>query len=296
MKSPVEVEVVVPPMETQVCFGPEGQLVPEEMLGDASVDVFVKVVDALCENEKVAHKRLHEIVDSPQHRLDIVRKFERLIPEDGALSVSPSDTKRLFRLAREKKDMAFEIAAKEEKELVTSTEDVRTLTGPVVEARIVDKRHFVIGNLECRFEEKDVPTVQGLLGKVVSLTGKAIIKNDKIVEFAELLNISPIEEWRFSEIAFEDRRISLSRPLIAMVSFEESAIWIRDNLGLDIIGVGESWTDALADFNSEFAVALAGYATQPDDKLTEDAIKLREKLRKLVPKWKEVLKDVADIQ
>ncbi len=296
MTSPVEVEVSVPSIERQVHFGPEGEIVPEIMLGDQCTEVFLNVTDAFANDGDSARNSLRGIIETARHRLEIARRYEKMIPDTGILGISPEKKDKIVRFDKQKKEIIFGIVAKEEEELVSTKEDVRTVIGPVIEARIVDKRRFIIGEIECKFKEDDVPAVTELFGRVATLTGKAMIQDGRILKFTELMDVSPVEEWRFTEIEVNHKRIQLSKAIMAGVTFEEDAVWIRDKLDLGIIGVGKTWTEALEDFYSEFIITLEGYAPLPDSRLSDQAIALREKLRNLVPHWKEVLDNVSHIQ
>jgi hypothetical protein len=218
-----------------------------------------------------------------------------MIPEKIPINLRFQKDKKRYKLDRKKRDAVFSLARREEKELVSIIKNVKNIIGPVVEAKIIEDKYFKINNLFCKFKEEDVQLVKGLLGKVISLSGKAVVKNDKITEITEIIDLNPIEDWQFSEITVDGIHLSLSDSISASVSFEEDSVWITDTNDLNIIGIGPTWEDALYDFNSEFLIKFSGYIGQPDDRLTQDAILLRNRLRKLVPNWKEVQKNVTKL-
>lgn len=288
MNSPIEAEASVADMTDQLLFAEEGKMEVLSDLGGQCVDIFMGAVDAVYSGPSEGQKKLKRIVKDPKHRLDIVRRVVRMIPDDMPLEIGTRE--RLYRFVPETKQAAIDLAGRIEKEVVPS-KGIKTIIGPVIEARIIDNRYFKIGHNQCSFREEDVTFIEDLLGKVVSLSGKAVDVGGK-TQFTEISDLKQIENWEFKAIESGTRRIALSTPLLVTVGFHEDLVWISDTAGLDISGAGETWKEALEDFNEQFMVALVGYASQPDQRLTRDAIELKMRLRDLVPTWKEALSDV----
>jgi hypothetical protein len=289
MHSPLEAEVAIAPTVSQTCFD-GGELVTSEDLGEPSMDLFEEIVDALQSPPAKSHERIHQLVDSREHRLDIARSFIKMIPENASINLKFPRDSRGFTLDQNRRSTAYSIAAKEEVELVSVTKNVRNIRGPVIEARIVEDMHFMINDLVCKFDEKDVPRVRGLLGRVISLSGKAKVQNNRILEISKILDINQIDEWQFSELISDDLKMRLTQPLVAAVAFEEGSVWISDSANIGIVGVGKTWEEAIDDFSASFLTKLVGYAGESDKALTGDAVEVRDKIRRLVPDWKEVLK------
>jgi hypothetical protein len=291
MSSPIEAEASVAQMTTQAYFGEEGELEALEDLGDKCVSMFVDVAEGISSGPSQGQKKLRKIVDDPRHRLDIVRRFVRLIPDDMPLEIGTHD--RLYRFVPESRQLATELVERIEKEVVP-TKGVKTIIGPVVEARIIENRYFKIGRTLCLFKEEDVPLIEVLLGKVVSLTGRTVTARGK-TEVTEIHDLKQIEYTEFTEIEYEKTKMALAKPLRAIVSFHDDMVWLTDTAALNVSGAGKTWKDAIEDFNAQFMVALMGYVSQPNEKLTTDAIDLKERLRRLVPNWKEVLVNARGI-
>jgi hypothetical protein len=292
MGSPIDGEASVAQMTTQAYFGEEGELKALEDLGDRCVSVFAEVAEAVSSGPDQGQKKLRKTVDDPRHRLTIVRRFAQLIPDDMPLEIGTRE--KLYRFVPEAKQLATELAEQIEKEVVP-TKGVNTITGPVVEARIIENRYFKIGQMLCLFKEEDVPLIEGLLGKVVSLTGKTVTTRGK-TEVTEIHDLKRIENWEFPAIEYEKIKIHLSKSLRATVSFHDDLVWLTDNANLDVTGTGKTWEEAERDFSAQFMVAIVGYISQPNERLTSDAIELKERLRKLVPNWKEVLANVRALR
>ena len=295
MESPLRAELAVVPFMAQTYFCDDGAMKAEDDLGEKCVEIFTGYMETVSRDPSKGYRKVRKLVDSPRHRLDIARRVSKMIPEEGRVFIGTPEMRRPFKLDSDAKEAAHRLVSLEHHDFVSGVEDSKSIIGPVVEARIVDRRYFKIGTTMCLFREEDVPYVEGLLGKVVSLTGKAISAEGKITEFTEIEDLVIKEEETISEILHDSLSIKLKRPIVASVDYESDLIWITDNLGLDICGAGESWDEAIVDFHAQFAVAFAGYVPLKDKALTEDAIAIRDKLRKIVPNWKEVKIDVEDV-
>ena len=294
MRSPLSAEVSIAPISKQIYFEDTGSMISPEDLGEPCIGLFEKVVEAHGLSIDETEKKIHELIDGAEYRLDITRHLHDMIPKNVPVNMTFGRNAKEYRLDRKTKNQAFVIASREEEELRSTIRHVKNIRGPVVEAQIIDDVHFKVNELLCKFSEADVPRIQGLLGKVVSLSGKATIKEGKIVELTKIIDLNQILDWQFATIEADSIQIELSEPLNASVSFESGSVWITDDLDLGIIGIGKRWEDAINDFNEGFVTKLIGYVVEPDERLTGDAIEVRDKLRALVPHWREVYKDATE--
>lgn len=292
MRSPVEGEASVAQMTTQAYFGEHGELEALEDLGDKCVGILGEVAEGISSGPSQGQKKLRRVIEDPRHRLTIVRRFAQIIPDDVPVEIGTQG--KLYRFVPESRQSLDELTKRLEKEVVPS-KGVSTILGPVVEARIIENRYFKIGQTLCLFKEDDVPLIEGLLGKVVSLTGRTTKAHGK-TEVTEILDLKQIQSYEFSTIEFEKAKIQLSKPLRAEVSFHQDMVWLTDVAGLDVTGTGITWEAAKKDFIDQLMVAIVGYISQPDERLTSDAIELRQRLRQLVPNWREVFKNVRALR
>ena len=293
-KSPLEAEIILVPITKQAFFEEEGLATKEDLSGPC-MDIFEGMISAIESGSEKGHRDLHNLIKTREHRLDIARSFVKMIPKDIPLDLQLSKEGRHHRFDKRKRDVAYSFILEEQKELLSKIKEVRNIIGPVVEAKIIDNRYLKIGSLECEFTEDDVATVKTLLGKIISLNGKAIMRGDSILKVSKILDISVLDEWQLPQIEDKGIVIELDEPLTVGVSYEDDLVWLCDTNGLNIVGAGETWLDAIRSFNSEFIVAFFGYVSKPDKKLTADAIALRNQLRKLIPNWKEVIANASGL-
>lgn len=293
MGSPIEGEASVAQLTTQAYFGEKGELEALEDLGDRCVSIFADVAENVCSGPIQGQKKMRKLITDTRHRLRIVRQFGQLIPDDMPLEIGTRE--KFYRFVPETKPLAIELADRIEKELVP-TQGVETIIGPVTEARIVADRYFKIGQVDCSFSREFVPQIEASWGKVVSLTGKTVTVDGR-KEFVEIDDFKLIERWEFPSITYHKTSLKLAKPISATVSFddEDETIWIS-NEQLNVFGVGKDWDEALEDFSQSFVTKFSGYVAMPDKALTQDAMELRDQMRRLVPKWREVSKDVVELQ
>lgn len=103
------------------------------------------------------------------------------------------------------------------------------------------------------------------------------------------------KECMFSEFEFYGVKVRLVEPITAEISREEGYIWLTYERGVvRFISNGETLEDAMRDFEADIVTSLLGYVNEPDERLTRDAIELREALRGMVVDWENIAKELSE--
>ncbi len=295
--SPLMAEVETKSAPTQATLGVDGTIQEIEDLGKKATDVFTGVTKAVNSTDlESAHEALHKIVKGPEYRKAILSKYRIAISGKVPATISWGSGKRKYRLDDTTTNLIDDLSSWEKKEASDRYETEETIRGALVGAKIIDRMHLEIDGIKGEFDQDAVKSVMENFGHVVEATARVLRIRGKVSRIVELKEIRRLETERFDSIEFNGLDVQLSRPLNANVRFQEGAIWLEDDQSLNLIGTGQDWSEAVKDFESDFNVALEGYAPKDDSKLSSDAIRLRDALRELVPEWKDVLEHVKGVQ
>ena len=297
LSSPLRAEVATRRTPVQATLGADGTMGEGEDLGTMATEVFTDVTVVVSSTDiESAHESLHDVIEGPEYRRAILAKYRNAVSGHVPATVTWRGRRRSYRLDDTTVEAIDRLSSREEKEMSYRYESEETIKGALVGAKIVDRMHLEIDGIRGEFDQEVVDSVMENFGRVVEARARVLRVNDRVVRMVELSDIKRLETERFETIEFNGLRVRLSRPLDAVVRFQEGAIWLEDGLGLNVIGTGHSWNEAVKDFESDFNVALEGYAGKDDEQLSEDAIRLRDTLRELVPGWRDVLEHVEGAQ
>jgi hypothetical protein len=297
LSSPLRAEVCTRKLPVQATLGADGTLGEGEDLGTRATEVFTGVTEAVNSTDiGSAHRSLHDVVEGPEYRRAILAKYRRAVSGRVPATVTWRGRRRACRLDDSTAGVIDDLSSREEREMSDRFESEETIKGALVGAKIVDRMHLEIDGVRGDFDQEVVDSVMENFGHVVEARARVLRIKDRIDRIVELRDIKRLDVELFETIEFNGLRVRLSRPLEAVVGFREGAVWLEDGLGLNIIGTGRSWKEAVKDFESDFNVVLEGYVGKDDDQLSQDAIGLRDTLRELVPGWRDVLEHVKVVQ
>lgn len=162
-----------------------------------------------------------------------------------------------------------------------------TVEGQLVELQILPKLHFKVLSVddqrlvEAEFKEGIEPSLIACMGQMVRVRGTGNVDRrgrvQRLVDVAGLEPITveylPVQEARSREV-----HLRFVRPLQAIKTEEEGLVVLRiPELGLHEFG--HTLEEAIEAMNEELVFLWEEYALAAPHELTEDALRLRERLR-----------------
>lgn len=162
-----------------------------------------------------------------------------------------------------------------------------TVEGQLVELRIVPRLHFRVRSvdddrlIEADFEEGLEPALIAYMGRMVRVRGVARLdRQGRVQRLTDVAHVEPvdIDYLPVHEARSDQRRLRFIRPLQALKTKEDGLVVIR----IPELGVheyGETVEEALQALNDELLFLWEEYAQAPDETLTLDAMRLKERLR-----------------
>jgi len=146
------------------------------------------------------------------------------------------------------------------------------------------RRYFIVLSVDgelYKFEftekEKDIETrIIDLIKSPVEIVGITSGKT-KIKQIREILDLRPLEEIYMESIG----EYKFKQKVSIKVSYDaEDDLWVLQNDDLGIIGVGDTYEEALKQLENSLQVVIEGYLHEPDENLTDDAKELKRNLQK----------------
>jgi hypothetical protein len=265
---------------------------PEMDLGIQSTDRLLDLSELLTANPD--WDRVVRLLPAPGYRRQILRTYQDVCPtEDEALSVTLQDgdkPARAYRLGLEQRTLARVYAAKVARE---DTVERRAFIGRLFE---VSKKHGLQFGLKQRGREFEFPAdieqqddILDFLRRdswvrvdAVCRVLKSDDRDDEVIELLDVDQLTEVDmsELRITEIELEGRALALLEPITADAQAEGGLV-VLEYAPLGITVAGGARPEAEKAFREELAWLWAAYADSPDSELTEDARKLKARLRAL---------------
>ena len=230
---------------------PEKQMMLFEDEPDFSEDVIEStrtVIDAVVELDEV---KLEQTIPQPYIRRRVIQHIRAIAPADD------SD----YRLS-------FRFNGGSPKTLIRpSKENIIKLTAmPITFETIIEE-----------------PALKFVDAKGMAQLEKGNIK--KWVETYEILELNNDLDhaWRPQQIKSKNRIFHLAHPIACVIEKQDDLLY-TENASLSIIAYGSTREEVIQEFSDEFATLWDVIASEEDDKLTHDALILKNKFIELVRK------------
>jgi len=254
--------------------------VPLEM----SVQELIKIVNKIGEDPDDGRKYLVNKIEDTKDRLILEAKLHSLWPEEGKeiaimFNGSTFTTERYIPLRIERKETLKRWI---EEDMKAASRKIR---GIITRIKVDGKtRYFILTSLDgglykyeytARKKEIESKFIE-LIKRPVEIIGITTggMKSRKI---KEILELNPLEEMHMEKIG----KYGLKEKLKVKIMYDsKDDLWVLENNELGIVGVGETYEEALESLEESLQVAIEGYLNEKDENLTEDAKRLKENLRK----------------
>lgn len=161
-----------------------------------------------------------------------------------------------------------------------------TVEGQLVELQIVPKLHFRVRCvdedrvIDADFDEGLEPALIANMGRMVRVRGRARLdRRGRVQRLTHVTHVEgvDIEYLSLQTVKSETRQLRFVRPLQALKTVEDGLIVIRvPELGVH--EYGDTLEDALQAVNDEILFLWDEYAQAPNEALTLDAVRLKERL------------------
>ncbi len=261
--------------EPQATFG---KPIVEEALED-----FTEIVHIIEEdNEETVEEEIKKKISSDSVRARLMKSLNNIWPGgDNEYSLDIEFKRRELFFDPKKKKVVKKLSEIEGKE------HERTMFGVVSEIRYTaGKKKFELltprGKIVCEYDRVFKDRVHQFADQVVTVHGVCEIDNEGMEKKVKnLLKIEPIRNIPIQHIVTEDSEIHLREPIDVGVSYEED-MWHLEYEPLSIYAAGDSFNDAIDNFNSDFVFLYKRYALGNPDKFGKTAKKLRKLLLEYV--------------
>ena len=249
-----------------------------------SVKELIEMVKKIEKDPREGREYLLEKVEDPKDRLIVEAKVYSLWPEVGndiALKYEgyTFSTENYISLKAEHKKIINEWLQEDMKEASRKVRGI--ITRIKVDGR---RRYFIVLSVDgelYKFEytekEKDIETqILDLIKSPVEIVG-ITAGRAKIKQIKEILDLRPLEEIYMESIG----KYKFKQKIAIKISYDaEDDLWVLQNDDLGIVGVGDTYEEALEQLEDSLQVVIEGYLHEPDEKLTEDAKELKRNLQK----------------
>jgi len=246
-------------------------------LGEDSVKTFHDLMH-IVERGNDVEKKVSSVIDNPLHRNRIVEDMVKIWPRaDGTFSakIKLRDEKALFLNPSRKlllEGLLQHVAPHES-----------TVKGVLGMVRVVpDKLMKIIGpdgQIQCTFPKNLESEAVNFIGKPVIVNGEASFDAEgNVKEVVSVSRIRPFNSLTVQRIlSSKGQELVLSESLVISVDYEDDS-WIMKNDELGIVAMNRDYDETVNEFNDEFAFVWKQYGSAPDNKLTDDAKQLKNKI------------------
>jgi hypothetical protein len=259
-------------------------------LGEQSLNTFEKTSTAIVSKDE---DRIRQLFPDTSHRSRVLKSFMSLLPEDEAdYELEVSTAGKSIRFTSEYRDFVAHISRDEE----TPEDAVRTITGKLFRIEVstgARQLGLLVNNRQvvCYYPASMEDSLRELIpGSLVEIEGRASFSADEQIDrIEEVFDARPLQLaplfWK--RIAVGDRLFFLNTPMNIDVDFRDG-VWVHEFSPLGILAFAPTRKESLEAFRAEFASAWDFIASEPDDKLTSDAVRLKNALKRIVERTEAV--------
>jgi len=237
-------------------------------------------------------ERLAELVPDHNACLSVMRKAIPLLPISSDHTIAIKTPHQSVRLTSKNDECISEcIESLKAQFSVEQSHSERTITGKVT---LIDKEANppIVGvrsgssALICELSPDVSTQIEGdlAIGTLIEITGEAFFtekgKLHKILNASRYRQLGQ-EPIRWTRLTYEDREFILARELVIKVTGNEEG-WVFESEELGIIGYGLHRQEAHLAFRQDFAACWDIIACEADDRLTQDAIDMKNLLKSFV--------------
>lgn len=265
---------------------PEIQEIPlsEELnLQKRAVSTFKNALAAI---NKKDIKELQKLMPNSPTRVRFVKKCEKLFPDTDSYSIAIGNGsgKTFATLKSENRDSLKMFEDIEEQSLTTTR---KTLRGIFIEIRIGDdKRHFAIKGKDREHKFQYEEELEDFISQIptrsqvevvcdVELNNDGSIKNESRVYDVRIIDMQPPI---FNKFDFDNRSFVLKKPVEAIFKYEDG-LWVYEIPEYGIHTYSYDRKEAFASIGEDFAFQYDDIALEEDENLSEDAIKLKQRIK-----------------
>jgi len=255
--------------------------------GGSSLEVPLKelitIIGKIDEDPKESREYLIEKLNDNRDRLAFETKLYDIWPDvkreiEISFEGTTFSTSEYIPLKHERKEVLMEWINEDMKAVS------KKINGIITRIKVDGKRrYFVIKSMEgelYKFEYTDInrhieDKYLDFIRRPIEVVGitEGGVKGRKI---REILDLKPLEELYIDEIG----RYPLRKPMKIKVEYDfDDELWILGNDELGLVGIGESYDEAMNSLEESLEVAIDIYLNEDEKNLSEKAIELKKKLK-----------------
>lgn len=239
-------------------------------------DSFMKFLNSISDKDE---KTVIDLIPDRSSRSRALRSIKKLVP-DGKYSLEI--------LRPNKLKTAISKQFIEVLDTFLGTEEIEeglivSLYGEAIEIRVkAGKKHIVVYDknreITCYYSNEIEDSIKMILpGTLIQLKGSAQVnERSEIIQIDEIYDIDQITVGEFTKDRFNafNREFLLKKP-VSCISEYKSGLWVFECPRYKLHSFNFDRITALEQFNEEFIIVCDGILNEPDSKLSEDAIELK---------------------
>lgn len=256
--------------------------IPEQLtIGEASLETLGKIINLISQSDD-PEVEINKTVKKYYHRFRLIHDISNLWPskEKEFESYFQIGDNNAIPITFEKRPIVDKML----KHVSTPPKEMK-VSGILGTAKVIDNKMIKIKTTDGEIKCKKTPKLEELrkfLGKPVHVIGHANLDYvGNITEFTEITQIMPFDTLNLERLYWKNKEIQLLSPLTLKIDYQDD-LWLMENEDLGIICAEKDYIKCLDDIQEEFFFLIDKYVKANDEKLTEGARKLKNKILKLI--------------